>query len=108
MKKRSVFSAVSLFLAGAAAAFLVCVFFLNARFGGRDGIHRTVRLAQAMMAIEQSYVQEIDGDTLAIAAYGALAKHPVHIFMPDWVSIERVKLMKMKWGSLIKILIVTF
>ena len=44
----------------------------------------------------QPIIETTSGNTgIAIAAYGALAKHPVHIFMPDWVSIERVKLMKM-------------
>lgn len=44
----------------------------------------------------QPIIETTSGNTgIAIAAYGALAKHPVHIFMPGWVSIERVKLMKM-------------
>ena len=32
---------------------------------------------------------------IAFAALGALTKHPVHIFMPDWASEERKKLMAM-------------
>ncbi len=44
----------------------------------------------------QPIIETSSGNTgIAIAAYGALSKHPVHIFMPDWVSVERVKLMKM-------------
>lgn len=44
----------------------------------------------------QPIVETTSGNTgIAIAAYGALKSHPVHIFMPDWTSIERVKLMQM-------------
>ena len=44
----------------------------------------------------QPIVETTSGNTgIAVAAYGALSRHPVHIFMPDWASIERVKLMKM-------------
>lgn len=44
----------------------------------------------------QPIVETTSGNTgIAVAAYGALTKHPVHIFMPDWTSRERVQLMKM-------------
>ncbi|MDO5440945.1 MAG: cysteine synthase family protein [Bacillota bacterium] len=44
----------------------------------------------------QPIVETTSGNTgIAAAAYGALTKHPVHIFMPDWTSTERVQLMKM-------------
>ena len=31
---------------------------------------------------------------IALAALGSYYKHPVYIFMPDWVSEERIKLIK--------------
>lgn len=41
-------------------------------------------------------VEATSGNTgISFAALGALYKHPVHIFMPDWVSIERVKIMEL-------------
>ena len=41
-------------------------------------------------------VETTSGNTgIALAAMGALFGNPVHIFMPDWVSMERVNLMKM-------------
>ena len=44
----------------------------------------------------QPIIEATSGNTgIAFSALGAYYKHPVHIFMPDWVSIERVKLMKM-------------
>ena len=40
-------------------------------------------------------VEATSGNTgISLAALGAYYKHPVFIFMPDWASIERVKLMK--------------
>ncbi len=44
---------------------------------------------------EQTIVEATSGNTgIAIAALGRFYKHPVVIFMPDWASIERIKLMK--------------
>ena len=41
-------------------------------------------------------VEATSGNTgISLAAMGALFKNPVHIYMPDWVSKERVDLMKM-------------
>lgn len=41
-------------------------------------------------------VEATSGNTgIALAAMGAYFGNPVHIFMPDWVSIERLNLMKM-------------
>lgn len=41
-------------------------------------------------------VEATSGNTgIALAAMGALFGNPVHIFMPDWVSKERVNLIKM-------------
>ncbi len=43
----------------------------------------------------QTIVEATSGNTgIAIAALGSYYKHPVVIFMPDWASIERIKLMK--------------
>lgn len=41
-------------------------------------------------------IEATSGNTgISLAAIGALYKHPVHIFMPDWVSQERSQLMKL-------------
>ena len=41
-------------------------------------------------------VEATSGNTgISFAALGALYGHQVHIFMPDWASIERVNIMKM-------------
>lgn len=41
-------------------------------------------------------VEATSGNTgIALAAMGSYFGNPVHIFMPDWVSIERLNLMKM-------------
>lgn len=43
----------------------------------------------------QTIVEATSGNTgIALAALGRYYKHPVMIFMPDWASIERIKLMK--------------
>jgi len=48
-------------------------------------------LKQGMPIIEAT-----SGNTgISFAALGAYYNHPVHIFMPDWVSKERVNIMKM-------------
>lgn len=40
-------------------------------------------------------IEATSGNTgIALSALGAYYKHPVYIFMPNWVSEERVKLMK--------------
>ena len=40
-------------------------------------------------------IEATSGNTgIALAALGAYYGHPVHIFMPDWVSKERIKLME--------------
>lgn len=44
----------------------------------------------------QSIVEVTSGNTgISFSAIGALFSHPVHIFMPDWVSLERRKLIEM-------------
>lgn len=41
-------------------------------------------------------IEATSGNTgISLAALGALYHHPVHIFMPDWVSRERSQLMKL-------------
>ena len=43
----------------------------------------------------QPIIEATSGNTgISLAALGAYYKHPVHIFMPDWVSEERVKIMQ--------------
>lgn len=40
-------------------------------------------------------IEATSGNTgISLAAFGAYYNHPVYIFMPDWASKERVKLMK--------------
>lgn len=40
-------------------------------------------------------IEATSGNTgISLAALGAYYGHPVHIFMPDWASIERVKIME--------------
>ena len=40
-------------------------------------------------------IEATSGNTgISLAVLGAYYKHPVYIFMPDWASTERVKLMK--------------
>lgn len=44
----------------------------------------------------QPIIEATSGNTgIALASIGALLNHPVHIFMPDWVSKERQSLIKM-------------
>lgn len=41
-------------------------------------------------------IEATSGNTgIALAALGSYYGHPVHIFMPDWVSEERIKIMQM-------------
>ena len=40
-------------------------------------------------------MEATSGNTgISLAAFGAYYKHPIYIFMPDWASSERVKLMQ--------------
>lgn len=44
---------------------------------------------------EMPIVEATSGNTgIALAALGSFYHHPVHIFMPDWASTERIQLMK--------------
>ena len=49
-------------------------------------------------------VEATSGNTgIALASLGALYKHPVYIFMPEWASAERVKLMQ-SFGAHLKLI----
>lgn len=49
-------------------------------------------------------IEATSGNTgIALSALGAYYNHPVYIFMPDWVSEERVKIMKSYGANLILI-----
>jgi len=51
----------------------------------------------------QAIVEATSGNTgIALSAIGAKEHHPVYIFMPDWVSKERVELMK-SYGAEVKL-----
>ena len=44
----------------------------------------------------QPIIEATSGNTgISLAALGALYNHPIHIFMPDWASKERIELMKL-------------
>ena len=48
---------------------------------------------------EQPIIEATSGNTgISLAAIGSYYKHPVYIFMPDWVSKERIELMR-AYGS---------
>ena len=41
-------------------------------------------------------MEATSGNTgISFAAIGALTHHPVHIFMPDWASVERIRIMEL-------------
>lgn len=49
-------------------------------------------------------IEATSGNTgISLSALGAYYKHPVYIFMPDWVSEERIKLMKL-YGAKVKLI----
>ena len=49
-------------------------------------------------------IEATSGNTgISLAALGAYYKHPVYIYMPDWASVERVKLMK-SYGANVKLI----
>ncbi len=52
---------------------------------------------------KQAIIEATSGNTgIAISAIGAKLGHPVYIFMPDWVSKERVNIMK-NYGAHVKL-----
>lgn len=53
-------------------------------------------IEQHILKDNMPIVEATSGNTgISLSAIGAYLKHKVYIFMPDWVSIERVKLMKL-------------
>lgn len=55
-----------------------------------------IKSAYKNKKLEKEKVEATSGNTgIALAAMGAFFGNPVHIFMPNWVSKERVDLMKM-------------
>ncbi len=49
-------------------------------------------------------VEATSGNTgISLSALGSYYKHPVHIYMPDWVSKERINLMRMYGANIILI-----
>ena len=49
-------------------------------------------------------VEATSGNTgISLSAMGAYLNHPVYIFMPDWVSHERVDIMKLYGANVILI-----
>ena len=50
---------------------------------------------RGLLKEKQTIVEATSGNTgIALAGLGSYYKHPVVIFMPDWASVERIKLMK--------------
>lgn len=50
---------------------------------------------EGILKDKQCIVEATSGNTgISLAAIGSFYKHPVHIFMPEWASIERRKLME--------------
>lgn len=51
---------------------------------------------KGLLQPSQPIAEATSGNTgISLAALGSFFHHPVHIFMPDWVSSERVSLMKL-------------
>lgn len=51
---------------------------------------------KGLLKEEQPIIEATSGNTgISFAALGAMYHHPVHIFMPDWVSSERKKIMEL-------------
>ena len=49
-------------------------------------------------------IEATSGNTgIALSAIGAKLKHPVYIFMPSWVSVERIKIMNMYGANVVLI-----
>ncbi len=58
---------------------------------------------QGLLKDEMPIIEATSGNTgISLAALGAYCKHPVYIFMPTWVSSERLKLMKL-YGANVKL-----
>ena len=51
---------------------------------------------KGMLSEGMPIIEATSGNTgISFSALGALYGHPVHIFMPDWVSSERIKIMNL-------------
>ena len=51
---------------------------------------------------KQALIEATSGNTgISIAAIGSYFRNPVYIFMPDWVSVERKKIMEMYGANVI-------
>ncbi len=51
---------------------------------------------QGVLKDGEPIVEATSGNTgISFAAIGAYLGHPVHIFMPDWASVERIKIMEL-------------
>ena len=59
---------------------------------------------KGMLKENMPIIEATSGNTgISLAALGAYYHHPVYIFMPDWASEERIKLMKL-YGANIKLI----
>ena len=59
-------------------------------------VHLTKSKELGLLKDGQPIVEATSGNTgISFAAIGALTHHPVHIFMPDWASVERIRIMEL-------------
>jgi len=59
---------------------------------------------EGILKDNQPIIEATSGNTgISFAALGAYFRHPVYIFMPDWVSVERQKLLK-SYGANVKLI----
>lgn len=68
--------------------------------------HYIIKNAKEQGILKESMpiIEATSGNTgIALAALGKYYKHPVYIYMPDWVSAERVNLMK-TYGAKVKLI----
>ena len=57
---------------------------------------------QGVLKDKMPIIEATSGNTgISFAALGAKLNHPVSIFMPDWVSLERIELMKLYGANVI-------
>jgi len=75
---------------------------LSGSIKDRMAAHILIRAkAQGALKEGQPMMEVTSGNTgIAFAALGALTRHPVHIYMPDWVSEERRRLLDMYGAQL--------
>lgn len=59
---------------------------------------------QGILKPSMPIIEATSGNTgISLAALGAYYKHPVYIYMPDWASVERIKLMQ-SYGAKVKLI----